>query len=97
MVCEHRRSCWRVFGEAWVTEVLEEGDHWCARVVALNGNDPSLVAEALKPLGVEASQTPYAISTVDFPPTVDAEEALRILDEGFRAGLWDYSLGVAPG
>lgn len=83
-------------GEVWTTHVVEQGDHWCSRVVPLNGTEPQDILDVMAHLGGTPQWTDFHLAAVDFDPSVDVDHALAALQGGRESGQWDYDLGVDP-
>ncbi|MGA4506848.1 DUF4265 domain-containing protein [Propionibacteriaceae bacterium G1746] len=83
-------------GTEWATEVVEQGDHWCSRIVGLNGYEHERIVEIMASMGGTAADTPYGLVTVDFDASVDVKHVLAELEAGRREGDWDFDLGVDP-
>lgn len=80
----------------WVTEVAEQGNHWCSRIVPLNGTETQRIVDLMASMGGTAVGTTYGLVTVDFEAGVDSKHVLAELQAGREAGDWDYDLGVKP-
>lgn len=84
-------------GRSWIISVAEQGDHWCTRVVPLNGFDIEKIVDVMASMGGTASQTVFGLVTVDFDAAVDVKHVMAELTAGRDAGNWDFDLGVRPG
>jgi hypothetical protein len=89
----------RVAGEddrVWVSEVLEPGGHWTARVLPADAAALDQTADRFSRIGCDAHSTPFGLVAVDVPPKTPADAVMKVLEEGRSSGEWDFDLGVAP-
>lgn len=86
----------RTDGLPWVVAVLENSDHWTARVLPLIGEDPDSIAREFIELGCDAHPTTYGVVPIDVPPAVAKDLVLRALRQGLTSKRWDFDLGVDP-
>lgn len=83
-------------GESWATDVVRQGDHWCSRVVPLNGYPAERAVEVFNSMGCAAHKTQFGLVTVDVAVHVEAGHVLNELRAGRDDGDWDFDLGVDP-
>ena len=89
----------RVIGEderIWVSEVLEPGGHWTARVLPADAAAHDQTADRFTKIGCHAYPTSFGLVAVDIPPKTSAEAVMKLLEDGQQSGEWDFNLGVAP-
>jgi predicted RNA-binding protein with TRAM domain len=89
----------RVTGEderIWVSEVLEPGGHWVARVLPADKSALDRTADRFTDIGCHANSTPFGLVAVDVPPKTSADAVMKVLEDGRSAGEWDFDLGVLP-
>lgn len=89
----------RVAGEddrVWVSEVLEHGGHWTARVLPADAAALDQTADQFTKIGCHAYSTPFGLVAVDVPPKTAADAVIKVLEAGRQSGEWDFDLGVAP-
>lgn len=80
----------------WVVAVVEQSDHWTARIVPLADQDLGDIVRELADLDCDAHTTSYGLVAADVPPETDATTVLRALRAGRTEGRWDFDLGVDP-
>lgn len=83
-------------GEIWATHVEQTGDHWCSRIVPLNGTPEQRILDVMASMGGTARETPYGLVTVDFDAGADVKHVMAELEAGRADGEWDFDLGVDP-
>lgn len=83
-------------GRLWVTSVIKDAGHWCARVITFGETDADTVICRFNDLGCIADGPRHGLICIDVPPTVEADAVLAALHGGRDTGAWDFDLGVAP-
>ena len=89
----------RVIGEddrIWVSEVLEPGGHWTARILPVDAATLDETADRFTKIGCHAYSTRFGLVAVDVPPKTSAQLVMEVLEAGRSTGEWDFDLGVAP-
>ena len=89
----------RVVGDErlWISgSVLQESDHWVARVLPGAAENLETVTASFAVLGCNAHLSPHHIVAVDVPADVDCAAVLRVLEEGQRQHRWGFEFGVKP-
>ena len=86
----------------WVTECIQESDHWTARIVLFAGGSgvarvlPGEVRRQFESLGCAVYESPSRIVAIDIPAEIDPEVIVAALEKGQDAGAWDFDIGVSP-
>jgi hypothetical protein len=79
----------------FVEEVVEFGGHSTIRVVYFDDIRVDENLPRLSAIGCRREETDVeGVAPFDVPPGASLVDAKVVLDEGYAAGWWDYSIGV---
>jgi hypothetical protein len=88
----------RVAGDdrLWISDVLEAGGHWTARVLPSDTKALDATAQRFQDLGCSAYATRFGMVAVDVGPDATTAVVLAALRDGRTRGEWDFDLGIDP-